>query len=120
MLSTDQVDAWVTRYVHAWQTADPADIAALFTPDAEYHERPYETAWIGRDEIVTGWLDRQPWQEGGWTFDWRVLMITGDTVAIQGTGVYRQLGTFDNLLVVTFDAGGACSMFRMWNNQAES
>lgn len=120
MLSTDQVDAWVKRYVHAWQTADPADIAALFTPDAEYHEWPYETAWIGRDEIVTGWLDRQPWQEGGWTFDWQVLMITGDTAAIQGTGVYRELGTFDNLLVVTFDAGGACSMFRMRNNQAES
>jgi len=72
MLSTDQVDAWVKRYVHAWQTADPADIAALFTPDAEYHERPYETAWIGRDGVVT------------------------------------------------FDAGGACGMFRMWNNQADS
>jgi hypothetical protein len=47
-------------------------------------------------------------------------MITGDAAAIQGTGVYRELGTFDNLLVVTFDAGDACTMFRMWNNQAES
>jgi hypothetical protein len=44
-------------------------------------------------------------------------MITGDTAAIRGTGVYKELGTFLNLWTVTFDEHGKCTMFRMWNDQ---
>jgi len=109
--------AWVDRYLVAWTSAAPKDIKALFAAAGEYHEHPYETAWIGREAIVEGWLSRQAWQEGGWTFDWEILMITGDTAAIRGTGVYKELGTFENLWVVTLDRAGKCTMFRMWNNQ---
>jgi len=111
------VESWIERYVHAWTTADADDIGALFVDDAEYHERPYETDWIGRAEIVDGWLSRQQWQEGGWTFEWELLAITGDTAAVCGTGVYAKLGTFENLWTVTFDDDGRCSVFRMWNNE---
>jgi hypothetical protein len=117
MTTTVQVEAWVNSYVRAWRTAAPKDIEALFSKDAEYHESPYETAWVGRDEIVAGWLGRQPWQEGGWTFDWNILMITGDTAAIRGTGVYQKLGTFENLWVVSLRPDGKCTTFRMWNNE---
>ncbi len=117
-LSETQVATWVERYVHAWRTADRGDVAALFTQDAEYHEWPYETSLIGRAAIVDGWLSRQPWQEGGWTFDWSLLMLTGDTAAVKGVGVYTELGTFDNLWAVTLAADGRCRMFRMWNNEA--
>jgi hypothetical protein len=117
VITTQQVATWLEAYVHAWATAAADDIEALFTPDAEYHELPYETSWVGRDRIVEGWLSRQDWQEGGWTFDWKILMVTGDTAAVQGTGVYKKLGTFDNLWVVTLDSYGRCSMFRMWNNE---
>lgn len=118
MVSTQQAQEWVEKYVHAWTTADPEDIKALFTPDAQYSEQPFETSWIGRDAIVAGWLSRQSWQEGGWTFDSRVLMTTGDTAAIQGTGVYKELGTFENLWVITLNSHGRCTDFRMWNNEA--
>lgn len=117
MTTEQQVRAWVDSYVHAWTTSDAKDIRALFAKDAEYHERPYETSWVGRDAIVEGWLGRQAWQEGGWTFEWSVLMLTGNTAALQGTGVYKELGTFENLWVVTFDAHGRCTEFRMWNNE---
>lgn len=117
MTTTQEVRAWVDRYVHAWTTADATDIRALFAKDAEYHELPYETSWIGREEIVAGWLGRQAWQEGGWTFRSSVLMLTGNTAAVQGTGVYKELGTFENLWVVTLDARGRCTEFRMWNNE---
>jgi hypothetical protein len=69
-LTQRQVTNWVSGYVKAWNTGDPKDIEALLTPDCESHEWPYETAWIGRQEIVDGWQTRAPWQEGGWTFDW--------------------------------------------------
>ena len=117
MTTTANVTKWVERYVAAWASAAPKEIKALFTEGAEYHERPYETDWIGREAILEGWLSRQTWQEGGWTFDWEILMITGDTAAIRGTGMYKELGTFENLWVVTLDAKGKCSAFRMWNNQ---
>lgn len=112
-----QVDAWVERYVRAWKTADPEDIAGLFTEEAEYHEWPYETSWIGRAAIVDGWLGREAWQQGGWEFEWSVLAVNGDTAAIEGTGVYRKLGTFANLWTVTFGEKRRCSVFRMWNNE---
>jgi hypothetical protein len=41
--------------------------------------------------------------------------LSGDTAAIQGTGVYAELGTFDNLWTVTLDDDA--SMFRVWNNE---
>ncbi|MEU4115658.1 nuclear transport factor 2 family protein [Kitasatospora sp. NPDC028055] len=117
MPTEQQVDDWVKAYVRAWRSNAPEDIAALFRADAEYHEWPYETDWIGRAEIVQGWQSREVWQRGGWDFEWSILLINGDTAAIRGTGVYKELGTFANLWTVTFDDQGSCAMFRMWNNQ---
>jgi hypothetical protein len=116
-MSKQQVDAWMAGYVHAWTTNEPADIATLFAPDAEQHEWPYETHWTGRDAIIAGWQERGPWQSGGWTFDWSLLAISGDTFAIQGVGSYTELGRFQNLWTVTLDESGRCTVFRMWNNE---
>jgi hypothetical protein len=116
-LSRQHVEAWVRDYVKAWTTYAHDDIQALFTADAEYHEWPYQTAWIGRDAIVDGWEERKEWQAGGWTFDWSVLALSGDTAAVHGTGTYDQLGRFANIWTVTFAADGRCRVFRMWNNE---
>lgn len=116
-VTEEQIDAWVTGYVHAWRTGEPADVEALFAAEAEQHEWPYETHWIGRAAIVAGWQQRAPWQEGGWTFDWTLLAISGDTFAIQGVGEYVELGSFQNLWTVTLDDAGRCTVFRMWNNE---
>jgi hypothetical protein len=117
MITTQQVTAWMDAYVYAWTTGARDDIEALFTRHAEYHELPYETSWVGRDRILAGWRSRQKWQEGGWTFDWKILMVTGNVAAVQGRGVYKELETFDNLWVVTVDTDGRCSAFRMWNTE---
>lgn len=117
MVTKQQVEAWVEGYVRAWTSNSRKDITALFTPEAEYHERPYETDWIGREAIVEGWRGRAGWQEGGWEFEWSLLAINGDTAAIEGTGRYTELGTFANLWTVTFDSHGKCTVFRMWNTE---
>lgn len=117
LLTETQVTGWVEAYVRAWSSGLAKDIKPLFAPRAEYHEWPYETHWIGRDEIVAGWQSREDWQSGGWDFEWSVLMITGDTAAISGIGSYRELGRFANLWTVTFSPPGRCTVFRMWNNQ---
>ncbi|MFJ4654880.1 nuclear transport factor 2 family protein [Nocardia sp. NPDC088792] len=117
MVTEQQVGDWVDGYVRAWTSNSKKDIAALFTPAAEYHEWPYETDWVGREAIVDGWRGRRQWQQGGWEFEWKLLTINGDTAAIEGIGRYAELGTFANLWTVTFDKRAGCTMFRMWNNQ---
>jgi hypothetical protein len=117
-IDVDIVDRWVTAYVTAWTSYADADIEALFTPDAESHEWPYVTAWVGRDEIVAGWHGRADWQAGGWHFeDWTVLAINGDTAVIAGNGVYSQLGTFANLWTIRFADDGRATELRMIDNE---
>jgi hypothetical protein len=114
---TDAITLWVDGYLRAWRSNASADIAALFTVDAEYHEAPFDTAWVGRDEIVTGWRSRWDWQQGGWTFEWSIVSVDGTTAVITGIGHYAELGDFDNVWTVTFDESGLCSRFEMLNTE---
>jgi len=115
----ESVTHWVEGYVQAWSTNASADIAALFSDDAEYHESPYDTEWIGRDEIVEGWQSRWDWQQGGWTFDWSIASIDGATVVVTGVGHYTKLGNFDNVWTLTFDEAGQCTRFEMLNTEQD-
>ena len=108
---------WVDGYVQAWRSENPKDLDAIFAVDAESYEWPYETEWIGLPAIKEGWSARRKWQEGGWTFDWHLAAISGDTFAVSGVGHYTELGSFSNLWVVTLNAVGTCTVFRMWNNE---
>ncbi|GAB2464546.1 ketosteroid isomerase-like protein [Conyzicola lurida] len=114
---TESITEWVNAYLLAWTTNDRKDIAALFTEDAEYHESPYDTEWVGRDEIVDGWRSRWDWQQGGWTFEWSIASVEASTVVITGIGHYTELGDFDNVWTVTFDETGRCSRFVMLNTE---
>jgi hypothetical protein len=113
------VATWVEAYLRAWSSNEAADIEALFTEDAEYHESPYETEWLGRDEIVAGWQSRWNWQQGGWTFDWSTRTFDGRTAVVDGVGHYTELGDFDNLWTITLDADGRCSRFEMVNTEQD-
>jgi ketosteroid isomerase-like protein len=118
-ITADDVAAWVERYLAAWTSNDAGDIAALFTEDGEYHEEPYETDWIGRDEIVDGWQGRWDWQQGGWTFEWTQVSLAGSTAVVTGIGRYRKLGTFDNHWTVTFGTREQAAAFEMINNERD-
>jgi len=113
----ESVGVWVDGYLRAWASNSPEDIAALFTEDAEYHESPFETEWIGRDEIVEGWRSRWDWQAGGWDFEWSIASISGATATVIGVGRYKKLGDFDNTWTVTFGSSGLCSRFEMLNTE---
>jgi hypothetical protein len=117
-VTTETVTAWINAYVRAWETNEPDDIAVLFAESAEYHESPFDTEWIGRDEIIDGWRGRWNWQQGGWTFEWTIARIDGRTAVITGVGHYTELGDFDNEWTVTFDELGRCTRFEMVNTEA--
>jgi len=117
--TAESITSWVDGYLRAWTTNASNDIAALFTEEAEYHEAPYDTEWIGRDEIVEGWQSRWDWQQGGWNFEWSITSIDGAQVVITGVGHYTKLGNFDNVWTLTFDESGRCSRFEMLNTEQE-
>jgi hypothetical protein len=116
-VSAADVAAWTERYIGAWESNSAADIAALFTEDAEYHETPYETHWIGRDEIVTGWRSRWGWQAGGWSFVWTLDSLEGGIAVVRGVGSYARLGDFDNVWTVAFRDAERCESFHMLNTE---
>jgi ketosteroid isomerase-like protein len=116
-VATETIEAWVTAYLRAWKNNAPSDIRALFTEDASYHESPYETEWVGCEQIVNGWRSRWDWQKGGWEFDWAVASATGQTVVITGIGRYKELGDFDNVWTLTFTESARVSRFDMLNTE---
>jgi hypothetical protein len=117
VITAEDVATWTTRYIRAWETNDRDDIAGLFTHDAEYHESPYATEWVGRDAIVEGWQSRWNWQQGGWNFEWHPVSIVGSTAVVNGVGRYDELGTFDNSWTIRFRTPQLCADFVMVNTE---
>jgi hypothetical protein len=112
MTDLAQVSDWLDRYVRAWHSNDPADIAALFTDDAVYRGAPYEEGHHGAAAIVGDWLARQD-APGETTFSWRPIAITDDVAVIEGTTTYPTQ-VFANLWLIRLDADGRCREFTEW------
>ena len=48
------IQQFMQGYQHAWQTRDPAALAALFHPDGAYHNTPFQVQ-RGRAELAEYW-----------------------------------------------------------------
>lgn len=103
---------WIDRYVAAWRSNDPNDIAALFTDGAHYHTAPSREPWRGRESIVAEWLARRDAPET-WTFRYEVMAVFEDKAFVRGWTTYTNDDDYDNLWVIRFD-GNLCSEFTEW------
>jgi ketosteroid isomerase-like protein len=113
-MDEDAVNDWVGRYVHAWETNDPGEIAALFTEDARYYTAPHRDPWTGQDEIVRGWLGRKD-DQGDWTFEHEVLALAGPLAFVRGRTSYHSEGTdYSNLWVLRLEPDGRVAEFTEW------
>ncbi len=112
-MDESSVRDWVDRYIHAWGTNEPAEIAALFTADARYYTAPHREPWTGPDEIVRGWLGRKD-DQGDWSFRYDVLALTEELAFVRGLTEYRSEGTdYSNLWVLRMQ-DDRCSEFTEW------
>jgi uncharacterized protein (TIGR02246 family) len=112
----DAVDyeAWVERYIAAWNSNDPAEIGDLFTEEAAYRPTPFSDEWRGRDGIVAEWLNRKD-EPGDTTFSYDVI-ATGPGIGIV-RGLTHYISTkvdYYNIWEVTLDSEGRCSRFVEW------
>jgi ketosteroid isomerase-like protein len=115
-----RVAAWLTEYVEAWKSYDPAAIGSLFSEDAVYRYHPWDesaTSQVrGRDAIVTNWLE-DPDPAGSWTAEYRPWLVHDDrAVAVgvshylvaDGSAVERE---YHNVFRLVFDGEGRCCDF---------
>lgn len=110
-------NAWVVRYIRAWETNDPDDIRSLFTEDAEYRDGPSTPAWVGHDAIIAGWLGQKD-DPGSWSFEYELAAVDGDVVVVRGWTSYptatEKSRRYDNLMVIKLDAVGRAREFTDW------
>jgi uncharacterized protein (TIGR02246 family) len=114
MTDRDAVDAWVDRYVAAWQSNDPDDIGALFADDARYFTEPFRDPWVGRDAIVEGWLAIRD-EPGTWTFRHETLAVADGAAFVRGRTTYESPEReYSNLWVIELDGDGRAREFTEW------
>jgi ketosteroid isomerase-like protein len=118
VLTTAALERWLAGYERAWESRDAARAAELFTPNASYHEMPFEAAKAGQAGI------REYWSSV--TADQRDIDFKSQVIAVNGqTGVAHWSATFtvastgarmelDGMFVLTFDTNGRCSELREW------
>ena len=115
---------WLERYIQAWLSYDPDDIAALFSEDVAYRYHPYDEPIVGRDAVVASWLgegasdDASTRDEPGtYEAEYAPVAVDGDRVVASGISRYRDkpdgpvVRTYDNCYVMRFDAEGRCREF---------
>ncbi len=108
-------DAWVGRYVRAWDSNEPAHIAALFTDDAKYYTAPFRQPWSGQEAIVSGWLKHRD-KGGDHRFRHEVLGTDGEVGFVRGWTAYdgQSPPSYSNLWVIRLENDGRASEFTEW------
>ena len=122
-LTHEHVQAWLDAYARAWETYAAADIAPLFSADAEYRWHPADDPEVGRDTIVEAWQnpggnasDRD--EPGTYTADLRPYAVDGQKAVAIGTCTYYTDASksevarlYYNNWLLEFDDEGKCRSF---------
>lgn len=118
-MNRDDVQDWLDRYVAAWRANEPEPIGELFTEDATYSYRPWESGdqtVRGRHAIVASWLE-EPDDPGAWEAHYEPYAVDGDRAVAVGWSRYAPAGeeperTYHNAYLLRFAPDGRCVEFR--------
>lgn len=114
---------WLDRYVAAWRANDAAPIAELFTEDAVYGYRPWDSddhTIRGRHAIVESWLE-EPDEPAAWDAHYEPFAVDGDRAVAVGWSRFAAGAegpsevTYHNAFLLRFDADGRCAEFHEFN-----
>lgn len=114
MISTDEVDDWVRRYVVAWDSNGPDDIRILFTEDGIYRFHPWDEPLQGVESIIAEWTGDSRDEAGDHAFTWTVIAVDGPTAVVQGHTEYDDGDVYDNLWVIELADDGRATAFTEW------
>ena len=117
-MTHDEVQGWLDRYVAAWRSSERAQIEELFTEDAVYGYRPWDSdehTVRGRDAIVASWFD-EPDSPDSWDAHYEPFAVDGDRAVAVGWSRYAPEGSepeklYHNAYLLRFASGGRCADF---------
>ncbi len=122
-MTRDGVQAWLERYVAAWESYDPAAIGDLFSEHAEYRYHPSDAPVVGRAAIVSSWVTSEPPPSGRdapgtYAAHYEPFAVEGSVAVAVGWSRYwtdasraTEEATFDNCFLLEFDEDGRCRSF---------
>jgi ketosteroid isomerase-like protein len=117
-MNRTDVQTWLDRYVEAWRANEAGPIEALFTDDAVYSYRPWDSdehTMRGRDAIVASWLE-EPDAPEAWDAHYEPFAVDGDRAVAVGWSRYAPTGddperTYHNAYLLRFAPDGRCAEF---------
>jgi ketosteroid isomerase-like protein len=109
----EQVSEWLAGYERAWRTAGVAQLADLFTPDANYLQGPYDEPVIGLPAIGRMWADTRDGPDEIFTATTEIVAVDGDTAVVRlevqyGNPVSQQ---YRDLWIMRYAADGRCRAY---------
>ncbi len=122
-MTEERFTAWLDAYGRAWEARDTKAAVALFTPDVEYHESPFDPPFRGSEGVRRYWTETTGAQ--------REIQFTHRPVAVVGpVGVAHWHARFvrvpsgehvelDGVLILDFAADGRCEVLREWWHTAQ-
>jgi hypothetical protein len=103
---------WLDGYEKAWRSKDPADVEAIFTPDAEYWFRPDDPEpALGIAAIVEMWGEDEPTEP---VYELSVLIENDELGIVRGHVDYPGHQKYENLWEVHFAEDGRARKFVEW------
>jgi hypothetical protein len=113
-MDKNHVETWLAGYQRAWNSNDPQEIGALFSAGAAYYTGPFDQPWVGREAIVSGWLERKD-EPGSFNFRYQILCAGEDQGVVRGwTQYFNPDREYSNIWVIQFDEQGLCKEFTEW------
>jgi hypothetical protein len=117
-MTHDQFQTWLDRYVEAWKTYDRDKIASLFSADIEYRYHPNDEPEIGRDLLVSNWLETRD-AVGTYDAHYQPVAIDPDNGNHVANGWSRYFETpggamrdeYWNVYICRFNDAGECTLF---------
>jgi ketosteroid isomerase-like protein len=115
-MDRDSVAAWIADYERAWRTPGTDGLAALFTQDATYSQRPYREPVVGLPAIARMWEAEREGADEAFRMTSEVLAVDGDTAVVRVEVWYGQPVTqeYRDLWVMRFAADGRCRHYEEW------
>ena len=117
-MNRSDVQDWLDRYIEAWRANEPGPIEALFTEDAVYGYRPWDSddhTMRGRDAVVASWLD-EPDPPSTWEAHYEPFAVEEDRAVAVGWSRYAPTDgepekTYHNAYLLRFAPDGRCAEF---------
>lgn len=123
-VTPELAEDWLHRYGRAWEQADPAAAAQLFTEDCLYFETPYGEPARGRAGVHAYWT-AVPEGQAAVAFRYRLLAVQAGTAIAHWSASFTRIASgarveLDGVFVLEFAESGLCRTLREWWHRRET